>query len=146
MTQPLVLKNIRKSYQDGSEQRQILDGIDLVLEKGELVAILGPSGSGKSTLLSIVGCLLSADEGELIIDGQSISSSSKKEWTRLRRDYLGFIFQNHKLLPYLTIYDQLEMVVKMANASATKEDILSLLGELGISDCAQKFPKDMSGG
>lgn len=146
MTQPLVLKNIRKSYQDGSEQRQILDGIDLVLEKGELVAILGPSGSGKSTLLSIVGCLLSADEGELIIDGQSISSSSKKEWTRLRRDYLGFIFQNHQLLPYLTIYDQLEMVVKMANASATKEDILSLLGELGISDCAQKFPKDMSGG
>lgn len=78
MTQPLVLKNIRKSYQDGSEQRQILDGIDLVLEKGELVAILGPSGSGKSTLLSIIGCLLSADEGELIIDGQSISSSSKK--------------------------------------------------------------------
>lgn len=146
MSQALVLKNIQKGYQDGSEFRQILNNLDLSVEKGELVAILGPSGSGKSTLLSIIGCLLSADAGDIILDGKNISQTSKKTWTALRRDYLGFIFQNHQLLPYLTIFDQLKMVVKMAKADATKEDILALLAELGIEDCAHKFPKDMSGG
>lgn len=146
MTKPLVLKQIKKSYQDGNEERQILAGIDLTVEKGEFVAILGPSGSGKSTLLSIIGCLLSADEGQMLLDGQTIEQKNKKTWTALRRDYLGFIFQNHQLLPYLTIYDQLEMVAKMAKVEVDKEQILSLLAELGIADCAHKFPKDMSGG
>ncbi|MGT2829379.1 ABC transporter ATP-binding protein [Streptococcus hillyeri] len=146
MTKPLVLKNITKAYQDGKEKRVILDGVNLELEKGEIIAILGPSGSGKSTLLSIIGCLLSADGGELHLGGDLVTAKNAKEWTKRRRDYLGFIFQNHHLLPYLSIMDQLKMVAKMTKSSASESDLLALLTELGIADCANSYPKDMSGG
>ncbi|MFC5631739.1 MULTISPECIES: ABC transporter ATP-binding protein [Streptococcus] len=146
MTKPLVLKNITKAYQDGKEKRIILDDVNLELDKGEIIAILGPSGSGKSTLLSIIGCLLSADGGELHLDGDLVTVKNAKEWTKRRRDYLGFIFQNHHLLPYLTIIDQLKMVAKMTKSSVSQADLLALLTELGIPDCANSYPKDMSGG
>lgn len=146
MTKPLVLKNISKAYQDGKEKRLILDGVDLELEKGEIVAILGPSGSGKSTLLSIIGCLLSADSGELYLGGELVTAKKATEWTKRRRDYLGFIFQNHHLLPYLTILDQLKMVSKMTKNILNQDDLMKLLAELGIEDCANSYPKDMSGG
>lgn len=146
MTETLRLENIRKAYQDGQEKRVILDGVNLTLAPGEIVAILGPSGSGKSTLLSIIGCLLSADEGKIQLNGQDVSHKKQKEWTKIRKESIGFIFQNHQLLPHLTIKDQLEMVAKMAKVQDIPEKIETLLTELGIQDCARKYPKDMSGG
>lgn len=143
----LNLRAISKSYQDGEEERIILDKLDLQVSAGEFVAILGPSGSGKSTLLSIAGALLSADSGEIYLDGDKVGS--QKEWTKLRREKIGFIFQNHQLLPFLTIAQQLDMIGKFSkrfSKTEVKQRQEALLAELGIADCAKKYPKQLSGG
>lgn len=94
------MKGIVKTYADGEEQRCVLDHVDLSVGAGELVAIVGPSGSGKSTLLNIAGMMLSPDEGDVTICGRNVSHLPQRAWTRLRREQIGFIFQNHQLLPY----------------------------------------------
>ena len=140
----LELINISKSYPDGQETRLILDDLSLSVAGGEFVAIVGPSGSGKSTLLSIAGLLLSPDSGKILISGNEISGRSVKERTLLRRNHIGFIFQNHQLLPYLKTVDQLNLVRgKKANSDIKAEELLS---ELGIEGCANKYPSKMSGG
>ncbi|WP_277290688.1 ABC transporter ATP-binding protein [Streptococcus orisratti] len=142
----LDLKDIQKSFQDGEEKRTVLNNLQLEVAAGEFVAILGPSGSGKSTLLSIAGVLMSADKGHIILDGQDISQATQKIWTSIRREKIGFVFQSHQLLPYLTVYDQLLMVAKMSRVKNLDQRIKELLDDLGISDCAKKFPKQLSGG
>lgn len=142
----LDLKDIQKSFQDGEEKRTVLNNLQLEVAAGEFVAILGPSGSGKSTLLSIAGVLMSADKGHIILDGQDISQATQKIWTGIRREKIGFVFQNHQLLPYLTVYDQLLMAAKMSRVKNLDQRIKELLDDLGISDCAKKFPKQLSGG
>lgn len=142
----LDLKDIQKSFQDGEEKRTVLNNLQLEVAAGEFVAILGPSGSGKSTLLSIAGVLMSADKGHIILDGQDISQATQKIWTSIRREKIGFVFQSHQLLPYLTVYDQLLMVAKMSRVKNLDQRIKELLNDLGISDCAKKFPKQLSGG
>lgn len=142
----LDLKDIQKSFQDGEEKRNVLNNLQLEVAAGEFVAILGPSGSGKSTLLSIAGVLMSADKGHIILDGQDISQATQKIWTSIRREKIGFVFQSHQLLPYLTVYDQLLMAAKMSRVKNLDQRIKELLDDLGISDCAKKFPKQLSGG
>lgn len=142
----LDLKDIQKSFQDGEEKRTVLNNLQLEMAAGEFVAILGPSGSGKSTLLSIAGVLMSADKGHIILDGQDISQATQKIWTSIRREKIGFVFQSHQLLPYLTVYDQLLMAAKMSRVKNLDQRIKELLDDLGISDCAKKFPKQLSGG
>ena len=142
----LDLKDIQKSFQDGEEKRTVLNNLQLEMAAGEFVAILGPSGSGKSTLLSIAGVLMSADKGHIILDGQDISQATQKIWTSIRREKIGFVFQSHQLLPYLTVYDQLLMSAKMSRVKNLDQRIKELLDDLGISDCAKKFPKQLSGG
>lgn len=142
----LDLKDIQKSFQDGEEKRTVLNNLQLEVAAGEFVAILGPSGSGKSTLLSIAGVLMSADKGHIILDGQDISQATQKIWTSIRREKIGFVFQSHQLLPYLTVYDQLLMAGKMSRVKNLEQRIKELLDDLGISDCAKKFPKQLSGG
>ncbi len=142
----LDLKDIQKSFQDGEEKRTVLNNLQLEVAAGEFVAILGPSGSGKSTLLSIAGVLMSADKGHIILDGQDISQATQKIWTSIRREKIGFVFQSHQLLPYLTVYDQLPMAAKMSRVKNLDQRIKELLDDLGISDCAKKFPKQLSGG
>ncbi|WP_053093902.1 MULTISPECIES: ATP-binding cassette domain-containing protein [unclassified Streptococcus] len=141
MTETLRLENIRKAYQDGQEKRVILDGVNLSLQPGEIIAILGPSGSGKSTLLSIIGCLLSADEGTIKLNGQDISDKKQKEWTKIRKESIGFIFQNHQLLPHLTMKDQLEMVAKMAKVQDVSEKIDHLLTDYLLKQADLTFEK-----
>lgn len=142
----LDLKDIQKSFQDGEEKRTVLNNLQLEVAAGEFVAILGPSGSGKSTLLSIAGVLMSADKGHIILDGQDISQATQKIWTSIRREKIGFVFQSHQLLPYLTVYDQLLMAGKMSRVKNLEQRIKELLNDLGISNCAKKFPKQLSGG
>ena len=145
----LELKNISKSYQDGESKHLVLDNINLDVEEGQFIAIVGPSGSGKSTLLSIAGMLLSTDQGQVVLRQEDYAQASQAEWTRLRREKIGFIFQSHELIPYMKIQDQLMMVARMKEGKkgrTTKEDVANLLDELGIKEAKRKYPKQLSGG
>ncbi len=140
----LEIKNISKSFRDGSEENHVLSGLSLSVESGEIVAVLGPSGSGKSTFLSMAGLLLSADSGEVFIGGKEVSKLPKSKWTRYRKEHIGFIFQSHQLLPYLNSADQLTLFQDKKNVS--KVDAMELLKELDVDSCKKKYPAKMSGG
>lgn len=145
----IELQEIKKSYADGNQMRDVICDLNLTVEPQEFVAILGPSGSGKSTLLSIAGLLLSSDSGQVIIGGQNLTNLKQSEWTKKRLELLGFIFQDHQLLPYMKIGDQLEVVAKLKgekDASKRKEEVKGLLAELGIENCYGQYPNQMSGG
>lgn len=143
----LELNSIGKSYKDGDETKAVLKDINLQVNAGEFVAIVGPSGSGKSTLLSIAGALLTADVGTIKIGTDDISTKSQKEQTNIRRNNVGFIFQNHQLLPYLTVTEQLKLIQKMNKDSKRATiDIAEMLEDLGLQGCANKYPEHLSGG
>ena len=145
----IALENIRKSYADGSQMHHVLNQLNLSVERNEFVAILGPSGSGKSTLLAIAGLLLSADEGRIRIAGQDLTGLNQGQWTKKRLELLGFIFQDHQLLSYMKIGDQLELVAKLKGEKDKKkrqEEVKALLADLGIEACYHQYPNQMSGG
>ena len=145
----LEINNITKIYQDGSSKNTVLKQVSLKVKPGEFVAIVGPSGSGKSTLLSIAGALLSSEQGEVIIGDTCIDSNKKKEWTKIRREQIGFIFQSHQLIPYLNVRDQLRLITKISkqrNKEASNKYVDELLEDLGLTDYAMKFPNKLSGG
>lgn len=126
------------------KKKFILIELLLILEKGEFIAVVGPSGSGKSTLLSIAGLLLSPDSGSIILAGKDLTASSKKQHTDIRRRQIGFVFQNHELLPYLKTKDQLALVQDKSLRGSISID--ELLRELDIEKCREQFPSKMSGG
>ena len=145
----IALENIRKSYADGNQMHHVLNQLNLSVEPNEFVAILGPSGSGKSTLLAIAGLLLSADEGQIRIAGQDLTGLNQGQWTQKRLELLGFIFQDHQLLSYMKIGDQLELVAKLKGEKDKKkrqEEVKALLTDLGIEACYHQYPNQMSGG
>lgn len=145
----IALENIRKSYADGNQMHHVLNQLNLSVEPNEFVAILGPSGSGKSTLLAIAGLLLSADEGRIRIAGQDLTGLNQGQWTQNRLELLGFIFQDHQLLSYMKIGDQLELVAKLKGEKDKKkrqEEVKALLADLGIEACYHQYPNQMSGG
>lgn len=145
----IALENIRKSYADGNQMHHVLNQLELSVDPNEFVAILGPSGSGKSTLLAIAGLLLSADEGRIRIAGQDLTGLNQGQWTQKRLELLGFIFQDHQLLSYMKIGDQLELVAKLKGEKDKKkrqEEVKSLLADLDIEACYHQYPNQMSGG
>ena len=145
----IALENIRKSYADGNQMHHVLNQLNLSVEPNEFVAILGPSGSGKSTLLAIAGLLLSADEGRIRIADQDLTGLNQGQWTQKRLELLGFIFQDHQLLSYMKIGDQLELVAKLKGEKDKKkrqEEVKALLADLGIEACYHQYPNQMSGG
>ena len=145
----IELENIRKAYADGNQMHHVLNQLNLSVEPNEFVAILGPSGSGKSTLLAIAGLLLSADEGRIRIAGQDLTGLNQSQWTQKRLELLGFIFQDHQLLSYMKIGDQLELVAKLKGEKDKKkrqEEVKALLADLGIEACYHQYPNQMSGG
>ena len=145
----IELENIRKSYADGNQMHHVLNQLNLSVEPNEFVAILGPSGSGKSTLLAIAGLLLSADEGQIRIAGQDLTGLNQGQWTQKRLELLGFIFQDHQLLSYMKIGDQLELVAKLKGEKDKKkrqEEVKALLADLGIETCYHQYPNQISGG
>lgn len=137
----LEVRHINKSYRDGSSQRLILQDINLQVHAGEFVAVVGPSGCGKSTFLNIAGMMLSPDEGEILLNGDNLSRRNKREWTAIRRKHIGFIFQNHQLLPFLKGREQLDVV-----KPADPEQVKQLARELDIENVMNHYPSQMSGG
>lgn len=139
----LELRDITKYYPDGDQQVIILDNINLRVESGEMIAIVGPSGSGKSTLLSIAGALLSPSSGEVVINEHNISNCKQKEWSKIRRNHIGFIFQNFQLLPFLKVKEQIKIITSDKHANERADE---LIRDLGLSTSINKYPKVMSGG
>lgn len=147
MTDKLVLNQISKYYQDGSEQIEVLKNLSLTVKEGEFVAIVGPSGAGKSTFLSIAGALLSPSEGEVKIGYVSLNSLNQKQWTDLRLNSIGFIFQGGNLIPYLTVLDQLLLLPKLSGSKNDhKQRALDLLTDLGLKHRLNQYPDKLSGG
>jgi putative ABC transport system ATP-binding protein len=143
----LQLNNISKSYQDGDQQNNILENISLEVKPGEFIAIIGPSGSGKSTFLSVSGALLSPTDGSVVVGGQKLLKKQSKQLVKIRREKIGFIFQSHHLLPYLTAKEQLTFVTDMNKKNGKpKMNADDILEDLGLSGCANKYPAKMSGG
>ena len=143
----IQLINISKKYKDGDQDNLVLEDISLNVKPGEFVAIVGPSGSGKSTFLSISGALLSPTEGSIIIGETNLNKKDSKKLTKIRRKKIGFIFQNHNLIPYLTAQEQLQLVIDL-NKKNKKSNMNAkeMLEDLGLSDFANKYPDKMSGG
>ena len=140
----LQMEHITKSYQDGADKNAVLDDVSLKVERGEFIAIVGPSGSGKSTFLTIAGMLLSPDFGTVVIAGKNVSDAKKREWTKIRQEHIGFIFQSHQLLPYLKAKEQLIMF--QAKDKRGRINIDEMLSELDIEQCKNQYPSQMSGG
>lgn len=137
------LKGIKKSFGSGDNKVEVLKGIDLSIEKGEICVLLGPSGSGKSTLLNIIGGIETADEGSVSINGEIIADMSEKALTEYRRHHLGYVFQTYNLIPNLTVRENIEVG---AYLSKSPLDVDELMDTLGIADQKNKLPHKLSGG
>ena len=140
----ITLNNITKSF--GS--LQVLKGINLQIEKGEVVSIVGPSGAGKTTLLQIMGTLDTPDTGSVRIDDTDVTRLSEKEMARFRNQHLGFVFQFHQLLPEFTALENVMIPALIANQSQkeTRARAQELLDFLGLADRAEHKPNELSGG
>ena len=138
------ITNVKKSF--GS--LNVLKGISLHIDKGEVVSIVGPSGAGKTTLLQIIGTLDKADEGTICIDGVDISSMSKNKLSEFRNQHIGFVFQFHQLLPEFTAMENIMIPAFIAGMSYSeaKKRALELLTFMGLADRASHKPNELSGG
>lgn len=136
--------NIHKRF----GQLEVLKGVDLSVEKGEIVSIIGPSGAGKTTLLQIIGTLDKQDEGTIVIDGTDIRKLSEKELAEFRNKHIGFIFQFHQLLPEFTAQENTMMPALIAGEreEEAKERATRLLSELGLGERLTHKPSELSGG
>jgi len=129
-------RGICKSYRNGSTSTPVLRDIGLTVSAGEIVFLVGPSGSGKSTLLSILGCVLAADSGRLTIGDQEVSSMTRAELTRFRRDHLGFVFQRFHLFRGLTAMENVRVPLDLCGVAKTRgnEQSMELLAAVGLRD------------
>jgi putative ABC transport system ATP-binding protein len=148
MTALLDIRRVSKSYGEGAATVHALRDIDLRVDRGELVAIMGPSGSGKSTLLTIAGTLEEATSGEVLIGDRAVSGMNRNERAKLRRRSIGFVFQDFNLLAGLTAAENVAMPLELDGTSAkdARQVALKALDELGLTGRADFFPDDLSGG
>lgn len=145
----LEAKGVKKIYEQGKIKVRALRGVDLQVEKGEFTSIAGPSGSGKTTLLNLVGCLDKPTAGKIFLDGREIGRLSKTELALIRRHNLGFIFQNHNLIPVLTAYENVEFALRLVGdekQSTIREQVLSILQAVGLEGLENRYPNELSGG
>lgn len=139
-------KKVKKIYQMGNYEIHALAGIDLSVNEGEFLAIVGPSGGGKSTLLNILGALDKPTEGEVIVRDCIISKMSQDEQTIFRRRNIGFIFQNFNLIPVLNVYENIVLPLKLDGLRIDSEFVEMLLKSLGLEDKRFQLPNTLSGG
>ena len=149
MTEPVLdVRAVSKTYGSGAAEVRALDGVDLTVDQGELVAIMGPSGSGKSTLLTIAGSLEEPSGGEVTITGAPLSAMSRNDRARLRRRTIGYVFQDFNLLAGLTAAENVSLPLELDGtaARAARKIALAALDDLGLADRAASYPDDLSGG
>jgi len=144
----IELTDIQKSYRIGDGEFAVLKGIDLQIEEGEFIALMGPSGSGKSTLLNIIGCLDRPSGGRFMLLGQDISQTSDDELARIRREELGFIFQTFNLIGRISVQKNVEvpMILSGESRERRKERAIELLTSFGIANRRGFNPQNISGG
>jgi ATP-binding cassette protein len=144
----LKLKEIHKSYQQGSQEFPILKGIDLHVKEGDFLAIMGPSGSGKSTLMNIIGCLDKANAGTYHIEGTDVSNLSDNQLSDLRNQKIGFVFQNFNLMPKLTACQNVELPLTYMKIpkKERRERAMEMLRLVGLEERSEFKPMELSGG
>lgn len=139
----LEIKGIKKHFGEGESRVEVLKGIDIGIEKGEICVLLGPSGSGKSTLLNIIGGIDSADEGYISINGEKTAEMNEKQLTLYRRKHLGYVFQMYNLIPNLNIKENIEVGAYLSDHPLDVDDLLKTLG---LYEHRHKLPNQLSGG
>ena len=139
----LEIQQIKKHFGEGESRVDVLRGIDISIEKGEICVLLGPSGSGKSTLLNIIGGIETPDSGKITIHGETIGEMNEKNLTLYRRKHLGYIFQMYNLIPNLNIKENVEVGAYLSDNPLDVDDLLKTLGLYGHR---HKLPNQLSGG
>lgn len=144
----LACRNVSKTYMDGSLSVKVLTSVDLEINPGETIAVVGPSGSGKSTLLHLLGGLDSPTSGEVLIKEQSLQTITESERCRIRNAQLGFVYQFHHLLPEFTAVENVMMPLLIAKLKPQQalEQALKMLAAVGLTNRAQHRPSQLSGG
>ena len=148
MSNVIEIRNMIRDFQLGQETVHVLKGIDLDIEKGDYVALMGPSGSGKSTLMNLLGCLDTPTSGSYLLNGQDVSQLSDDQLADIRNKEIGFVFQTFNLLPRTTALDNVALPMVYAGASKTqrKERAEKVLTDVGLSDRMDHRPNQLSGG
>jgi putative ABC transport system ATP-binding protein len=139
----IEIKNIKKHYGEGESRMDVLNGIDIEIEKGEICVLLGPSGSGKSTLLNIIGGIDTSDEGYIAINGEKTADMNEKKLTKYRRKHLGYVFQMYNLIPNLNIKENVEVGAYLGSNPLDTDELLKTLG---LYKHRHKLPNQLSGG
>jgi len=144
----LLLEHLSKSYIEGGKRRIVLQGANLELKKGEIVAILGKSGSGKTTLLNLISGIDQVDAGEITLAGLRLTSLKDHDWTIFRRANIGFIFQFFNLIPTLTVWENVVLPLELSGMldEKGKERARAMLEEVSLADRQKTFPDQLSGG
>ena len=144
----IILKNITKDYVNKGSVTHALNGIDLSIEDGELLAIIGTSGSGKTTLLNIIGGMDQETSGEYYYNNELVSNYSKKELQNFRRDYISFVFQKFELMDDYNVSENVEMplLARKIDKNIRKDKISMALKKVGLENLAKKMPNELSGG
>lgn len=137
------LKDVRKIYKMGEVEIAAADGIDFSVKKGECAVVVGASGAGKTTVLNILGGMDTATSGEVIVDGNDITSYNKKQLTAYRREDIGFVFQFYNLVPNLTALENVELALQICKEPL---DAMTVLKDVGLGERAANFPAQLSGG
>jgi putative ABC transport system ATP-binding protein len=144
----LELRQVSKIYGSGPTEVHALRDVDLSVERGELVAIMGPSGSGKSTLLTIAGSLEQPSSGQVLVEGVELASVSRSDQAQMRRRSIGYVFQDFNLLPGLTAVENVTLPLELdgTRARAARAAGLEAMEELDVADLADRYPDELSGG
>ena len=142
----LETRDLRKVYGSGDTEVRALDGVDLAVEKGEFVAVVGTSGSGKSTLLHMLGGLDRPTSGTVTVDGRELSALKDEELTIFRRRKIGFVFQNYNLVPVLNVYENIVLPIQLDGKAPDKGYVDQIIETLGLGNKLQNLPGNLSGG
>ncbi|MER7419765.1 ABC transporter ATP-binding protein [Micromonospora peucetia] len=142
----LVMRGVTLRFGDGDDTVLALDGVDLTVAPGQFVAVVGPSGAGKSSLLAVAGGLTVPTSGSVTLAGQDMTVPSARARAALRRESVGFVFQSGNLIPALTAVDQIRLPARFGGLGSRARDAVTLLGEVGMAQKANRRPHQLSGG
>lgn len=142
----LETNSLRKHYGSGETEVHALDGVDLTVEKGEFVAVVGTSGSGKSTLLHMLGGLDRPDSGQVIISGQDLFSLKDEQLAVFRRRKIGFIFQDFNLIPALNVWENIVLPIGLDGKRVNKDYVMDIIQSIGMEERLKALPSTLSGG